>query len=347
MNTPLLEPTSAESIGEQLREVLERHPIDINEVLRLSNMLSEGDDRYVRFSVDAGVIDRLGRELVSKPETAVAELIKNAYDADASTVDLSFENTDKPGGRLTISDDGLGMTRTQLVSGFMRLSSMDKVREPLSPRLKRRRAGRKGIGRFAVQRLGEQLEIITQTLDSPTALRVVVDWSRFTGGTDLNRVASRIEEVQKQRPEGTTLCINGLREAWSEAALRRVYRIISELIQPVTLRDQRYNSAKSTPGETVTSIGTATTSASDFQISLRRGDGEKETVVDEMSEVLQHALAVIEGFVDNEGHGYWSCKSDKLDLDEKFCPLATTVKITKLRSQLCVTWTSKRTISYT
>ena len=321
MNTPLVKPTSAEAIGEQLREVLERHPIDINEVLRLSNMLSAGDDRYVRFSVDAGVIDRLGRELVSKPETAVAELIKNAYDADASTVDLSFENTDKPGGRLTISDDGLGMTRAQLVSGFMRLSSMDKVREPLSPRLQRRRAGRKGIGRFAVQRLGEQLEIITQTLDSPTALRVVVDWSRFTGGTDLNRVASRIEEVQKQRPEGTTLRINGLREAWSEAALRRVYRIISELIQPVTLRDQRHNSIEVTPNESVDSIEKSTTGVSDFQISLRRGDGEKKTVVDEMSEVLQHALAVIEGFVDNEGHGYWSCKSDKLELDEKILPI--------------------------
>ncbi len=324
-STASSELTNAEAISEQLLKVLEQPPVDINEVLRLSNLLSADDDKYVRFSVDAGLIDRLGRELVSKPETAVAELIKNAYDADASTVDLSFENTDKPGGRLLISDNGLGMTRSQLVSGFMRLSSIDKVREPLSPRLKRRRAGRKGIGRFAVQRLGEQLEITTQTLDSPTAIRVVVDWSRFKGGTDLNRIASRIEEVEKQRPEGTTLCINGLREAWSEAALRRVYRIISELIQPVTLRDQRPGAVKVTHGEstngTFSSTATELTSVDDFQISLRRGNGEKVTVVDEMSEVLQHALAVVEGFVDSEGHGYWACKSDKLELDEKILPI--------------------------
>lgn len=308
-----LAPSNFEAVSEQLRKVLEHPRVDVDEVLRLSNLLSADDKGYVRFSVDAGLIDRLGRELVSKPETAVAELIKNAYDADALNVDLLFEDTDKPGGRLTISDNGLGMTRAQLVSGFMRLSSTDKVREPLSPRLKRRRAGRKGIGRFAVQRLGQQMEIVTQTLNSPQALRVVVDWSRFQGDTDLNRIASRIEEVEKQRPEGTILRINGLREAWSEAALRRVYRIISELIQPVTLRDQRPGQSGATSVNTPVALG----KDDDFQISLRRDDGKQETVVDEMSEVLQHALAVIEGFVDSEGHGYWACKSDKIDVDEK------------------------------
>ncbi len=102
----------------------------------------------VSFSVDAGIIDRLGRELVSKKETAVSELIKNAYDADAENVRLIFIDADTESGELTIEDDGSGMTLFELVNGFMRISSFDKAENPNSPVYKRQRAGRKGIGRF-------------------------------------------------------------------------------------------------------------------------------------------------------------------------------------------------------
>ncbi len=49
-----------------------------------SSMDSNSETRRVGFSVDAGLIQRLGYELVGRAETAVSELIKNSYDADAS-----------------------------------------------------------------------------------------------------------------------------------------------------------------------------------------------------------------------------------------------------------------------
>ena len=298
--------------------------MNMNQVLRLTNELAVEDPNVVRFSVDAGLIDRLGRELVGKAETAVAELIKNAYDADATWVELLFENTNEPNGFLTITDDGLGMSRAELVNGFMRLSSTEKVAEPISPRLKRRRAGRKGIGRFAVQRLGGQMEIVTQTLNQPKALRVLIDWSMFKGGDDLNSVASRVEEINKERSEGTTIRITKLREAWSETALKRVYRIVSELIQPITLRDNRPTSKKKFE-EDSPNIGSQglTKKTEDFQIRLRRDDGKNLTVVDEMSEVLKHAVATIEGFVDETGYAYWSCESNKIALGDKIVPISS------------------------
>lgn len=64
------------------------------------------------------------------------------------------------------------MNREQLINGFMRLSSSDKVHNPISPLYERTRAGRKGIGRFATQRLGKQLTIITQTQNSDSAIRI-------------------------------------------------------------------------------------------------------------------------------------------------------------------------------
>ena len=98
-----------------------------SEILALSNELAKYDQNNVRFTVDAGVIDRLGKELVSRQETAVSELVKNSYDADATTVTLTFENSQETGGTLIIEDNGVGMTREQLINGFMRISSTDKV----------------------------------------------------------------------------------------------------------------------------------------------------------------------------------------------------------------------------
>lgn len=61
------------------------------------------------------MIDRLGTELVARQKTAVSELVKNFYDAGARIVTLKFENSDSIGGTLVIDDDGLGMTKEQLL----------------------------------------------------------------------------------------------------------------------------------------------------------------------------------------------------------------------------------------
>ncbi|MCH5686369.1 hypothetical protein LWM68_20165 [Niabella sp. W65] len=49
------------------------------------------------------------------------------------------------GGTLRIEDNGVGMTRSQLVNGFMRLSSSDKIHNPVSEKYKRTRAGKKEL----------------------------------------------------------------------------------------------------------------------------------------------------------------------------------------------------------
>lgn len=163
----------------EIQAQLARTPVDYGQLVRLTNELAKFDSENVRFSVDAGIISRLGEELVGKRDTAVAELIKNAYDADATEVDVIFQNAWSIGGSLIIDDNGLGMTRKQLVDGFMRLSAADKIHNPVSPHFERTRAGRKGIGRFAAQRLGSYLTIITQTKDSDMALKVEIRWDAF------------------------------------------------------------------------------------------------------------------------------------------------------------------------
>ena len=89
-------------------------------------MDAQKEIKKVGFTVDAGLIQRLGYELVGRAETAVSELIKNSYDADATVVDVDFIDSNEIGGKLFISDNGAGMSESQLINGFMRISSTDK-----------------------------------------------------------------------------------------------------------------------------------------------------------------------------------------------------------------------------
>lgn len=81
-----------------LLEALGDENIDLERVAALADQLVQLDPNAVRFAVDARHIHRLGFELVGKQETALSELIKNAYDADATKVTIDFSNYGEPGG---------------------------------------------------------------------------------------------------------------------------------------------------------------------------------------------------------------------------------------------------------
>jgi hypothetical protein len=71
-------------LKKKLSEEIQKESSDNSVLLALSSEIAKLDDSQVRFSVDAGIINRLGKELVGKHETAVSELVKNAFDADAT-----------------------------------------------------------------------------------------------------------------------------------------------------------------------------------------------------------------------------------------------------------------------
>lgn len=272
----------------------------------LDRQLAEIDKDKVRFSVDAGIIDRLGRELMAKQETAVSELVKNAYDADANEVTLQFVNTDTIGGTLIIEDDGHGMDLDSLRNGFMRLSSTDKVHHPVSPKFGRKRAGRKGIGRFATQRLGKKLTIITQTEQSETALKVTIEWDDYQIDRDINLVANSVEEIPKQKVQGTTLIIDNLRENWTTAEIQRVFRYVSDLLQPSYLSDRLEKSE----------VVFASQEDNTFSVNCQKKVNEVvETISDIDKSFFEKALAVFEGFVDISGEGFCTVTSKSLGID--------------------------------
>lgn len=288
-----------EEIKMRLSSLLSAEEVDYGEILSLSNELSKYDKDNIRFSVDAGVIDRLGSELVARQETAVSELIKNAYDADATHVKLIFKNTSSVGGRLYISDNGSGMSRDELINGFMRIASTSKIHNKYSSKFKRNRAGQKGIGRFAVQRLGQKLIIRTQSNESDIALELSIDWKDYQNDTDLFSISNSIKEIPQLPNSGTTLIIDDLSDKWSKASIKRIYRYISEIIQPFSLSDD------------------INYSNNDFTVTLSKIENEiSEEIADSRLNVYDYATAIIDGKISDNGIGHFNIYSEKLDIDE-------------------------------
>lgn len=119
--------------------------------------------REVFMQVGARHISQLGRELVTDYVTALTELVKNSYDADSEAVEIKFENLKSNDGRIIIIDTGSGFSSSDIVNKWAIIGTNNKLRDTYSAGYKRRYAGQKGIGRFAVERLAEHCKIISFT----------------------------------------------------------------------------------------------------------------------------------------------------------------------------------------
>lgn len=253
----------------------------------------------IGLTVDSALINRLGYELVGRAETAVSELIKNAYDADAKKVEVFFKDTELPGGNIIVRDNGTGMDFKTLKKGFLRISTSDKVENPNSDRYSRPRAGRKGIGRFATQRIGDKLTITTTKLDMDYALRVTIDWLAYQPNTDLETILFPIEKVEKTQSEGTELAITGVRDAWTDSAILRVHRYVMNLFQPDYLHNR--GAREENTFET---------------LFLKWSEGSYIPLESGQEDFFSKALAIISGKVDFDHHGLISIKSDSLIMND-------------------------------
>ena len=178
----------------------------------------------IMFSVDSLLISELGERLVTKNYIALAELIKNAYDADATEVKASFVNARKKmraESRIVITDDGHGMTFDQVRDYWMRIATPNKRRNPISPKYKRVKTGDKGIGRFSCSRLAKKLILESKAVLAPNKVertRVTFEWDKYEPGETLTDVPNYFEReiVASDLEIGTTLNLIDLRDTWTQ-----------------------------------------------------------------------------------------------------------------------------------
>jgi signal transduction histidine kinase len=209
-----------------------------------------------RFSVDSNLLLELGERLVSNKIIALGELVKNAYDADATLVTIRLVEMRNPGGSIEIQDDGQGMDYEGVVSGWMRIATSDKSSNPDSSRFKRPRAGSKGVGRFACRALAEVAILETVGTDSEgkkESIRVAIDWAAFTPGkvVDSVPVSCSRTPASGSTPTGTTLRLQRARHSWTDddvMALRRSLYTFSTAIQSTKAPESLAHGSKSDPG---------------------------------------------------------------------------------------------------
>lgn len=293
-----------------LQNELTNEPLDFEKISDLNARLLALDPQAVRFTVDAQHIHRLGFELVGKQETALSELIKNAYDADATYINLEFTNYDKLGGTLTISDNGTGMTEHDIRDHWMRLSTIDKEKNPISSLYGRSRAGRKGIGRFAVERLGQHLLLETKKEGENQAIRVYFDWDKqYQSGKQLTQITNPIEPfASNQDIHGTKLIIGNLRDKWTKSDFIQVWKFVL-LLQPPFEIPLRHRAPEIETKHYAQDPG--------FQVRIN-GELRKDAVPELSLEktFLANRTALIKGWIDALGNGHFYVHSEILDLKD-------------------------------
>jgi hypothetical protein len=103
------------------------------------------------------VIDHLGLNLYSSTPAVLSEVVANAWDADAEHVEIQLDFT---GGTVTITDDGVGMTLTDINEKFLTVGYRRREYEAVTtPTHGRHVMGRKGIGKLSLFAIAETIEV--------------------------------------------------------------------------------------------------------------------------------------------------------------------------------------------
>ena len=191
-----------------------------------------------RFEVDAGLLFQLGEQLVARRSVALAELVKNAYDADATRVTVLLDNVTSPNGTIIIDDNGAGMTFEEVRDHWMRIATPDKVDNPISSRFGRPRTGAKGIGRFAARRLSRKMTLHSVAArEDGSKERVIIDFdweNEFQAGKNLTQIDITYaqEPVDDEMATGVMLFLEKARNVWKEDDVSNLQRDLFTLASP-------------------------------------------------------------------------------------------------------------------
>lgn len=187
---------------------------------------------HLRFSTE--IVRRLGEELNPTLDKGVLELVKNAYDADATECRIELRGTDQPGGKIIVRDNGDGMTADQIADGWLVLGRSSKT-SSRQTRLGRIPAGSKGLGRLAALRMGRKALLSTSSRDDRNGRHeILIDWEEFDKAKIVEDVALEITTRARKRrfPSGTRVVIDNLHAGFGRVPVKRLAREILLLADP-------------------------------------------------------------------------------------------------------------------
>lgn len=222
----------------------------------------------MKYKISSRATILLGRESVSKVDGAIIELIKNTYDADASFCVVYF---DVENDKVYILDNGTGMTKDTIENDWMMIGTDNKRKKYLSNK-DEIKTGEKGIGRFALDRVGSKCVMYTKHADSDKLVKWATDWESFKqSGKNLDEMEADFEHLDVKISEvtpneilsdielvklkfrnaknqnqifldnyfetGTLLIVEKLRDKWSKRTLDNLLNAMGYLMPPSEQND--------------------------------------------------------------------------------------------------------------
>lgn len=185
---------------------------------------------HLRFSPE--ILRRLGEELVPHPDLGVLELVRNAYDADATLCTISLDDVDQLGGSVRIIDNGDGMDAAAIRSGWLLLGRSSKSSSHRTSS-GRRKVGEKGLGRLAALRMGATVDLVTRPTSQPhVEHRLRIKWRDFESVEAVDEVELDLETSPTDRQSGTEIHVEGLERVLNRADIRRLARSLIMLTGP-------------------------------------------------------------------------------------------------------------------
>jgi signal transduction histidine kinase len=214
----------------------------------------------LQFKISSAFKTIIGSDLINDDFIAVFELVKNAYDAHATQVEVIFENiypkiTLKDGieviennAKIIIKDNGKGMNYTDLKNKWLFVAYSAKkegteeenydYRDRI--KIKRAYAGAKGIGRFSCDRLGRDLYLETIKEEANAKVEVLItDWEKFERDIkdefiDISVLHETIDKSNYNVSHGTVLEITNLKSSWDRDKLLKLKSALAKLVNPNT-----------------------------------------------------------------------------------------------------------------
>lgn len=253
---------------------------------KLPPAVQDGDTETLPFKIHPRAFKSLGADLVTNDVVAIIELVKNAYDAYATVVEVRFINADN-GWILEIEDNGSGMSRATIADAWCTVATPYREDHPVAKRRgmrNRRVSGEKGLGRLSAARLGMKLEMITQIIGGD-CWTVRVDWDQLARFKSLDQCVVSIRRTEEPPFDrsGTLLRIFPLRTKWNDQTWSDLRANLSRLIAPFA-------------GQTGFAIRLSTPSLVDSPIDI------------ESPLFLNHPKYIINGTVEPSGLVKWKYK---------------------------------------
>jgi len=244
--------------------------------------MEEAGQRYIPVVFDKSHLLTIGERLYSTSLDLIRELVSNAYDADATVVQITIQP-----GNIVVEDNGSGMDEARLRQYFT-IGSQEKRVHAVSPKFRRTRIGEFGIGKFSVLTIADRFSIETQQAENRFHAQLVFDAIEWTRDQHNWHVPWQMLPYDTSRTSGTRITITHMRKSLEPPQVVRAIRerlplgsenfrifVNGSEVTPTSIPGKRFPVQFETPfglvsGEVIlTTVPTARENIADTGITIR------------------------------------------------------------------------------